>query len=199
MGENSDFSQLVSRLRRGDDAAAQALVDRYGEHIRRVVRIRLSEPALRRQFDSMDICQSVLGEFFVQAALGAFDLESPDQLVALLATMARNKLQDYVRRHHAQRRNVGRVHGGGIEDLPLASLSPTPSAVFAGRELLDRFRGMLSPSERHLAEQRAAGKSWAELAAELSQDKDALRMQFSRAIKRAATHLGLEGFADDVA
>ena len=40
----------------------------------------------------MDICQSVLGSFFVRAATGQYKLETPEHLLKLLTTMARNKL-----------------------------------------------------------------------------------------------------------
>lgn len=42
----------------------------YGEPLRRIVRMRFTDARLRRQMDSMDICQSVFGDFFVRMALG---------------------------------------------------------------------------------------------------------------------------------
>jgi hypothetical protein len=46
--------------------------------IRRAVRLRLSDPALRRLFDSADVCQSALASSFVRAAAGP----APPQLAA---------------------------------------------------------------------------------------------------------------------
>jgi len=54
MSPETPFNELVSRVRGGDSAAAEEIVRRYESAIRIVVRTRLSDPALRRQFDSMD-------------------------------------------------------------------------------------------------------------------------------------------------
>ena len=92
MLDESSFSAFIVRIRAGDEQATADLVKRYEPEIRREVRLRLRDPRLRRDFDSMDICQSVLASFFLRAAAGQFDLEQPDQLLKLLVAMARNKL-----------------------------------------------------------------------------------------------------------
>jgi hypothetical protein len=51
---------------------------------------------------------------------------------------------------------------------------------------------MLTDDERRLAEARAAGRTWDEIAAALGGTPDGLRMQFSRAQSRIAEALGLE-------
>jgi hypothetical protein len=56
---DSGFSDFIRRVRRGDERAAEELVERYGPAIRRVVRVRLRDPRLQRLMDSGDICQSV--------------------------------------------------------------------------------------------------------------------------------------------
>ena len=56
-----DFADLLARVRAGDPAATE-LVRRYEP----AVRANLVDPNLRRHFDSLDICQSVLGSFFVR-------------------------------------------------------------------------------------------------------------------------------------
>ena len=82
---------------------------RYEPAIRRAARVRLVDTRLNRLLDSMDICQSVLASFFVRTALGQFELETPDQLLKLLATMTRNKLADQVKGHGAARRDFRRI------------------------------------------------------------------------------------------
>ena len=49
----------------GEEQAATELVQRYEPELRRFVRFRLTNGRLRRHVDSVDICQSVLGRFFV--------------------------------------------------------------------------------------------------------------------------------------
>jgi RNA polymerase sigma-70 factor (ECF subfamily) len=82
------FEDLIRRVRAGDTDAATALVRQYESAVRVAVRARLFDPDMGRQFDSMDICQSVLKSFFVRVAAGQFELHTPSQLVALLTKMA---------------------------------------------------------------------------------------------------------------
>ena len=88
-GDDPGFAEFIRRVRSGDERAAAELVERYGPAIRRAVRVRLRDPRLQRLIESVDICQSVFASFFVRTALGQYDLESPDQLLKLLATIAR--------------------------------------------------------------------------------------------------------------
>src|SRR3954466_778564 len=98
MAENAAFDKLIQQVRGGDEAAAEELVRQYEPAIRRAVRVRLVNPGWRRVVDSVDICQSVMGSFFVRAALGQYDLNSPEQLAGLLVRLARNKVTDLARR-----------------------------------------------------------------------------------------------------
>jgi RNA polymerase sigma-70 factor (ECF subfamily) len=191
MEEQGTFADILARVRAGDEQAASDLLHAYEPQIRRVVRVRLTAPSLRRQMDSMDICQSVMGDFFVRAAMGQFDLDSPAQLLGLLAKMAQNKLIGQARRQRAARRDVRRLEPGGNGDLSLAGSDPTPSRVVAGRELLQLVRTRLTEKDRYLAEQRALGRSWQELATELGEKPDALRMRLGRALDKVAADLGL--------
>ena len=94
-------------------SAAAELVERYGPAIRRAVRVRLRDPRLQRLIESVDICQSVFASFFVRTALGQYDIESPDQLLRLLATIARNKLANQARRERADLPRSGAGQPGG--------------------------------------------------------------------------------------
>jgi len=106
--DENKFRDLIQRVRQRDEEAAAELVQSYESAIRRVVRIHLRDSRLRRVLDSMDICQSVLASFFVRTALGEFELESPQQLLQLLATITRNKLVNQANRLRAQRRDIRR-------------------------------------------------------------------------------------------
>ena len=108
MYEDETAVDLFRRVRGGDAAAAAELFRRYEPVIRRRVRVwlRMQDPRLRRVFDSMDICQSVLASFYLRTAAGQYDLEEPGQLVALLFQMARHKLAHQVNRQQARRRDI---------------------------------------------------------------------------------------------
>ena len=190
------FPDLLARVRAGDQQAADELVRVYEPSIRRVLRIRFTDPALRRQFDSEDLCQSVFGDFFVRAALGQFDLSSPEQLVKLLAAMTRNKVLRKVEHQHAQRRDVRRQVELNSSDSLLAGQQSTASQIVMRQELVSEFRRRLSADELYLCEQRAAGRNWQDLAAELQVPADTLRMRHRRTLDRLYEELGLETSCD---
>jgi RNA polymerase sigma-70 factor (ECF subfamily) len=61
---------------------------------------------------------------------------------------------------------------------------PSPSRLVASRELLDEFRRRLSSEERMLADLRAEGYEWAEIATRLGGTPQARRKQLTRALDR---------------
>jgi RNA polymerase sigma-70 factor (ECF subfamily) len=194
------FRTLIARVRAGDQQAAAELVRQYEPAIRRAARVRLLDTRLNRLLDSMDICQSVMASFFVRAALGQFELETPNQLLRLLATMTRNKLAAQVKGHGAARRDFRRVEAaqGDRDDEAdaraerIAAQAPTPSRDLAARELLDEALRRLSPEERRILDCREQGGQWAQIAAELGSNPEALRKRLARAVDRVAHELGLD-------
>ena len=192
MTDENQFQELIRRVRAGDANAASELVRSYEPAIRRAARIRLVDARLGRVLDSMDICQSVLASFFVRAALGQYELDKPGQLLKLLATMARNKLADHARQEKAGRRDNRRVEAGTAEDRQIAAAGSTPSQRVAAKEILQEVHNRLTDDERTLADQRALGREWADIAAEVGGTPEALRKRLSRAIDRVAQELGLD-------
>lgn len=190
--EPGTFTDFIRRIREGDARAAEELVRRYETTIRVAVRARLHDSALRRQFDSMDICQSVLASFFLRAAAGQFELTAPDDLAKLLVTMTRNKVISQARKQRSQVRDVQRVLPTGLENVELAAATPSPSRQIEGRELLAAVRERLTEEERMLADLRGQGRGWAEIAAEMGGTPDARRKQLARALDRVAPELGLD-------
>ena len=207
MSEASTFEELIRGVRAWDQEAAAELVRRYAPAIRRAVRFRLADAQLRGLLDSMDICQSVLASFFIRAASGQYDLDTPEKVSALLAAMARNKLTSKARRQRALRRGGQRVTAGGKDQEQFVAPSAGPSREVAARDLLEEVRRRLSPDERQLLEEarrlfspeerallerREQGDDWATIAAELGGSPDALRVRLARAVDRVAERLGLE-------
>ena len=94
MKQGSSFTELIERVRSGDEQAATQLVQDFEPVVRRELRFRLRDSLARRELDSMDISQSVLSNFFVRAAMRQYDLNEPVDLVKLLATMTRNKVAE---------------------------------------------------------------------------------------------------------
>ena len=193
----ADFAELLARVRAGEPDAAAELVRRYEPAIRVAVRANLADPDLRRHFDSVDICQSVLGSFFVRAAAGQYDLDRPAQLVALLVRMTRNKVAGRARGYRRARRDARRDAGGedALAGVPTAATGPADAA--AARELLSAVLDRLTGEDREIAQRRALGQEWATVAAEMGGTAEGRRKQLSRALDRLAPELGLGGGGDE--
>jgi RNA polymerase sigma-70 factor (ECF subfamily) len=197
MSDQTPFAEFWRRLRAGDESAARELVESYEAALRLEIQLRMGDPRLRRLVDPADVCQSVLGSFFARAASGQFDVEGPGQLMGLLVTMARNKVARQARRHQAKRRDNRRTSSLEQGEVDLPADDPSPSRLVAGRELAEEFRRRLGDEERRMAELRAQGRGWAEIAAELGGTPGARRKQLARAADRVARELGLAEVDDD--
>jgi RNA polymerase sigma factor (sigma-70 family) len=192
MSLERSFPDLIRLIRSGDQDAASELVGRYESVIRRAVRLRLANAKLGSILDSMDIAQSVLVSFFVRMAAGEYEVDSPEQLVKLLATMARNKLATAARKEKAERRDHRRATGCGPGVEELASTAPGPGEQLANRELLNEVYRRLSREELQLVELRNQGRPWADIAGQLQASAVVLRKRLSRALDRVTRELGLE-------
>ena len=179
------FRQLIDRLRSGDQAAAVEILQEYEPQIRRLVRLRLTSSQLRRTLDSTDICQSVFAAFFAQVDLNRLDLEKPANLLALLATMARNKVIQRHRHEVARRPRGESVLRFELNPNEVASPEASPSSDLCLAELFERVNQVLSDKERQIAAMRKDGSTWAEIGERLGETKDAVRKQFERALQLA--------------
>jgi len=191
MSETSSFPELIRRVRAGDEQAAAELVRLYEPAIRRSVRLRI-DPRLRRVCDSLDVCQAVMCSFFVRAASGQYEIDTPEQLLKLLATMARHKLAKAGRHQLAARRDARRVEAGTTEEREITAGTASPSRHAAAKDLLQEVHRRLSPEERQLVDLRSQGNDWAAIAAQVGGSPEALRKKLARAVERVTEELGLD-------
>lgn len=191
MFDVEEFRDLIRRVRAGDEHAARALVRDFEPLIRREVRLRLEDQELRRVLDTVDVSQSVLASFFLRTASGEFEFDRPDQLAAMLVKMTRNKVASAARKQYRMCRDTRRTqpHAGALDDL--ASADPNPCESLAHEDLLASLRLRLSLEERRLADLRAHGCSWDDIARDLGGTPQSRRMQLTRGIERAGKELGI--------
>ncbi len=184
MESDSEFQQLLDRVRQNDESAITELIRRYEPVVRTMVRawLRPWEARLRKLFDSADICQSVLAWFFLKGATERDDLSRPEDLRRLFLVMVRNRVFYQVRRHKKTREVVALNEDAASKELP-------PDELLAGRELMEAIRHRLTPEEAELAQRRVEGLTWGEIAAELGGSADGRRMQLARAAERLARDL----------
>jgi RNA polymerase sigma factor (sigma-70 family) len=157
----------MDRVKAGDEEAASQLVSDYGNHVMAAVRFRLGR-RIRIRVDSHDIAQAIWKSFFELAANQSID--SPKQLVAILAAMSINKLNDAYRRHIvAKPRAMSREHRQPLKlnDRRLPNDNDTPSLFAIARE---RFRQIFSertPREQEIIRRRIAGETFEDIGTSL--------------------------------
>lgn len=187
MQDDRTFRQLLDGLRAGSDESVRELIDRYGQHIHRIVRRRLNQ-ALRARFDSQDFVQAVWASFFAHSSRIA-DFDTPDEMIAFLATVAGNKVSDECRRNlKAQKRNVNRERSlHGTTDscrIEPTDRSPTPSEVAIAAEQFEQLTSGQPSHYRRMVELRAEGATYEEVAQELGVSERNVRRIFRRLEQR---------------
>lgn len=187
----TQFDNLLARIRAGNQEAAAELVRLYEPEIRREIRLRLTDAAMRRTLDSTDICQSVMANFFEKIRQGQLRFDRPEDLLRLLMQMVRNKLVDRHRRHRVRSPRDGQAMED-VDAIQLEGDAPSPSRVVANQELLERVKPLLSHEELQVLEYRVAGYRWVEISEKLDESAEALRKRLARTRARLVQELDVE-------
>jgi RNA polymerase sigma factor (sigma-70 family) len=180
------FETLLSRVHEGSQDAAWEIIERYGHHIRAVVRRRMNAN-LRSFIDSDDFVQSVWGSLVrIGPRLKAID--RPEQLIAILGRMAQNKVIDEVRRRIKTEKHRLPAHGDpaqldSAEPVAARSLPATPSQYAIARERWSSLLRDELPQVRRMIELRIAGHTFDEIAAELNVNERTVRRTIQRLIQ----------------
>ncbi len=166
---DSPFRQAIQRICSGSKEAVFEFIEVYGPHIQRVVRCRLHQ-SLRAKFDSLDFVQMVWMTLFTDLTkISKF--EEPNELVAYLVIIARNKvIEESRRRMKYQKYNVNRESDLDAAD-PRVSASvrrnETPSAQLIARERFDEILNGKSERDRRVFILRMEGATFVEIGTEL--------------------------------
>jgi RNA polymerase sigma-70 factor (ECF subfamily) len=190
-----EFADLLSRARRGDQAALTLLVQQYEPKVRLVARVLLG-PALRPHLDSVDLVQSLHKSLLLGLRQGKFAISGPDSLLALALTLVRRKVARHWRRLQRQRRlGSGTAQNGSLADVLTSLSSPQddPSQAAQFRDQVDHLCANLNEVERRLLELRLEGYSTAEIALALGLSTVALHVRMTRMRQR----LRASGVLDD--
>jgi RNA polymerase sigma-70 factor (ECF subfamily) len=181
MTPNESFTQLMSRLKDGDQAAAAEV---FGRYTRRLVALAASQfdSWLRPKVDVEGVVQSALKSFFVRQGEGQFEaLADWDNLWGLLTVITIRKCY---RRHEYlsaecrdPAREVGRLNHAGGDDTRLEAIDrePTPLEAAMLAETVEHLLKSLSPPERAIVELCLQGYSATEIAARLDRSQRTVR------------------------
>ncbi len=191
------FGELMLRVRSGEQDAARELMQRYGEAVRREIRFRLRDVRLIRVVSESDVFQSAVSSFFVGLQLGRFDVRQPEDLVALLKTIAERRVCSEARFWHAERRDVRRnVELSDVVPCEPQQDDPSPSAVVSERELVAEALARLPETTLHVIELRRGGLRWDAIAERLPDGgtPEAVRKRYERDVARVTAELGLRDY-----
>lgn len=156
---------LLREMKRGDEAAAAKLYERYALRLTRLTE-KNTGADLANRFDPDDILQSVFGSFFKKARDGFYDVPSEGDLWPLLLVIALRKIRTYGTRHRAARRDVRREHPQAVGDRGngdlerMESREPEPFIRLLAKETLE----LLPPAYRSIVLWRLDGYELAEIA-----------------------------------
>jgi RNA polymerase sigma-70 factor (subfamily 1) len=187
--------QLIQLAAGGDNAAANRLLERHRAALRRLIAVRMDR-AMARRVDASDIVQDVLLE--ASRRMGEYLRDPAMPFHLWLRQMAKDRMIDLHRRHHAQRRDVDRERPLAQRAFPdqssldlaaqLKDAELTPAAATIRKELEGRFLEALDELEendreiitmRHVEQ---LGNS--EVAEALSLSPAAAGMRYVRALRR---------------
>lgn len=174
------FTELVAAAGRGDEEALTRLLEYCEPKFRIIARVSLG-PLLRPQLDTMDLVQSMKRMLIPGLRAGLYELDSPDQLVALAATIIRRKVALYWRRQKKQ----------AVLRLTEQALTGEEDALVEHRiqdweneELLARLLESLTEEERQLFRMQLEGLTIVEIARHLGCRPGPLRARLSRLRKK---------------
>jgi RNA polymerase sigma factor (sigma-70 family) len=175
---------LVARIRSGDEAAVEILVNRYLRPLRRISHNRLPRSA-RSMTDTDDVVQDAL--LSTVGHLSHFVCRQPGALLAYLRRVVLNRIID-------ERRKCARQGFGIVLPDDSAEQPPTPLQRVLGREEILRYRAALrrlKPRDRQLIMLRVEQRlTYAQIGTQLRlPSPDAARIASLRATRRFASAL----------
>jgi RNA polymerase sigma factor (sigma-70 family) len=182
----AELQEFLDVLRGDDRPAIEALLGRLDPFLRKIIRLRLIDGRLRRVMDTTDIFQSLLKDFLSQRPGGDPPAQGSTGLHAYLAAAVHHKIQTRTRK---ERRHAGSL---AADWEPVSPEAPAPRRV-EDRDLSQAIRARLPEPTRRLFDLKAEGLTWAEIAARVGGNADALRMRLRRTVAAVLGDLGQGG------
>ena len=182
----SPFRDWVERAAEGDDEALAKLLEYCEPKFQIIARVALG-PLLRSQVDTLDLVQSMKRMLIPGLRAGLYNLDSPEQLVALAATVIRRKVALYWRRQ--RRQPVVRLGEDTLEQTRW-SAPEVPAEQWENEELLSQLLDKLTPEERNLFRMQLEGLPIVEIARRLGCKPGPLRARLSRLRKKLRSLAG---------
>jgi RNA polymerase sigma factor (sigma-70 family) len=181
MAPNDSFTDLMNRLRTGeDDAAAREVFQRFTSQLIALARRRFG-PAFQHKVDPEDVVQSAYKSFFLRYGGGNLDVDCWNSLWGLLTVITLRKCAERVAFHRAQCRDVAREAAAppGADDAApwqeALSREPTPLEALLLSETVDQLLAGMDEDERLVVEMSLQGFTTQEISQRFGQPERTVR------------------------
>jgi RNA polymerase sigma-70 factor (ECF subfamily) len=189
MAGNDSFTDVMARLRAGDEAAAREVFQRFVEKLVRLAH-RQFNAVLRHKVDPEDVVQSAYKSFFLRFGEGKLEVEGWANLWGLLTLITLRKCLDRVEYYSAASRNPQReaaAEQGGAGTQPwweAIAHEPTPEEAAILAETVEQLLRDLDEAERPVLEMSLQGYSTQEISQQLRLAERSVRRLRERIRKR---------------
>jgi RNA polymerase sigma-70 factor (ECF subfamily) len=172
MTADESFTDVMARLRAGDQVAAREIFERF---VRKLVRLaqRQFDTILRCKVDPEDVVQSAYKSFFVRYGAGKVAVHDWRELWGLLTVITLRKCLDRVEYHRAECRDVHReaaTQPGAAGTEPwwqAVAREPTPQEAAVLAETVEHLVRGLEADERPVLEMSLQGYTTQEISQRL--------------------------------
>jgi len=179
-----DLTDVIQRVRLGEEPAAIRLVAYYEPMLRALIREWLGGTD-RNGEQTSDFMQSLWGNAFPLIRRTDGDLHEPGALLSLLLTMVRQKVKE----HHAR---LGVVNGARVPlDVNFPDDCVAPHDPVDGADLLAKVRAEIPQDLRRCFDLWLSGYAWPKIAEGSERSAEAIRKEISRRISLIAETLDL--------
>jgi RNA polymerase sigma-70 factor, ECF subfamily len=189
MAASDSFSDVMARLRAGDEAAAREIFERFVRQLVHLAHRQLSA-ALRRRVDPEEVVQSAYKSFFLRYGAGKLEVQDWGNLWGLLTVITLRKCLDKAEYHKAARRNLEREAAAqpgasGAEPWWQAvAREPTPEEAAMLAETVEQLLRDLKENERPILEMSLQGYTTQEISQRLGLAERSVRRLRERIKKR---------------
>jgi RNA polymerase sigma-70 factor (ECF subfamily) len=186
MAASDSFTDVMARLRAGDQAAVREVFERFVDKLIRLARGQF-DAVLRRKVDPEDVVQSAYKSFFLRYEAGKLEVESWSNLWGLLTMITMRKCLDQVQYHRAQCRDVQREAAAQADAPPwweAVAREPTPQEAAILVETVEQLLRDLDEKERPILELSLQGYSSQEISQQLGFAERSVRRFRERLRKR---------------
>ncbi len=154
--------EILEKVSSGDRAAAEKLFVAYESYLRMMVRRRIS-PALRPEFDSMDIVQSVWVDVLKGFREARWQFPDAAHLRAFLVRATLNHFLNRVR-HRRKALEHQQALAGDQHDALVPSNDPRPSQIAQADETWQQLLALCPPRHQEILRLKQQGLALADIA-----------------------------------